>query len=292
MVLTDVIADMLGGKNGELVRKNAELLAEVRLRVGRRVRLSRLDGGELSGERLEAEPFRRLIARLMEHSLYAREAELRQGYFTSVGGCRVGVCGKMNVCGDRIESLCAIGSACIRIPREARGCGQGVYERLSGGRLKSLLILSPPGLGKTTLLRDLVRLISDGGFDTALADERRELAACVEGVPQLDVGSRTDVVDGCPKALAIPMLVRACAPKLVAADEIGGPADGEALREARRCGVQVAATAHAASFEEACARPFIGPLIRDGIFDLCIVLGPKRGEIMQIREIGTLRESE
>lgn len=119
-------------------------------------------------------------------------------------------------------------------------------------------------------------------MNVAVADERREIAACREGVPQLDVGSRTDVMDGCPKAEAMPMLVRACAPDLLVADEIGSRADAEAIRDAARCGVRVAATAHAGDLREALLRGQIAPLIRDGVFDWCAVLGPEPGKIKSL----------
>ena len=258
-----------------------DVLREIRIRIGRPARYMRLDGGEEQGPVTDASSVQALARMLMEDSLYACEDALREGYFTAAGGCRVGVCGKMPVNGGRIRTLSAIGSLCIRIPRQIKGCAKDLLPHISG----NLLILSPPGLGKTTLLRDLARLASESGLNVAVADERGELAACREGVPQLDLGSRTDVMDACPKALAIPMLVRACAPDVIIADEIGGEGDGQALRDAAFCGVHIAASAHAGSMDDAFCRLQLQPLFRDRLFGTIVLLGETPGKIVEIKKM-------
>lgn len=281
----DRLAEALGGALGAAVRENALRVSELRLRSGRPARMELLGGDELSLAPVEAAELKRILNRLMENSLYAWEEELREGYFTAVGGLRVGVCGKMNAGRGGVESIAGIASVCIRIPREVRGCADALARRALADGPSSALILSPPGLGKTTLLRDFARIASEKGYNVAVADERREIAACLEGVPQLDVGSRTDVMDGCPKALSIPMLVRACAPQLLAVDEIGSAGDARAIREAARCGVAVAATAHAGNLDAAMRRKQIGFLLREGVFDWCAILGPGVGELREIRSL-------
>ena len=284
MERVDRLAEVIGGTLGEAVRQNAGTLTELRLRSGRPARLIRMGGAELALEIVEAEHLRRILDRLMENSLYAWEDELRQGYFTAAGGLRVGVCGKLNPGRDAVGNLESIGSACIRFPREVKGCASALMEKITGDRPAGTLILSPPGLGKTTLLRDMVRILSDAGWNVGLADERREIAACREGVPQLDVGARTDVMDACPKAKSIPMLVRSCAPDVIAADEIGGEGDMEAIRDAFRTGVAVLATAHAPDLESALRRKNIAPLLREGVFEWIVTLGPEPGRICTIRK--------
>lgn len=276
------LADMLGGELGQAVRRNADTIAELRLRCGCPARMRLISGEELSLERTDAAFLRRVLNRLMDNSLYAWEEDLRQGYFTTAGGLRVGVCGRMNAAENRCVNLSAISSACIRIPREMRGMGAAVAAQVFQEGLSSVLIISPPGLGKTTLLRDLARIAANTGFNVAIADERREIAACLEGVPQMDVGSRTDVMDGCPKALSIPLMLRACAPELIVADEIGGDGDAEALRDAVRCGVQVLATVHGRDRADARRRKCCGGLLREGLFRWCITLGPCVGQIREI----------
>lgn len=281
MTVAKLLAQALGGENGMLIRMNEERLTEVRLRIGREMQLKMLDGGRLRGEGIEAGDFAKILNLLMENSLYARERELTQGYFTSMDGCRVGVCGKINAGSGGVESIADIGSVCIRIPRQVMGCASMLADcaRKGGG----LLILSPPGMGKTTMLRDLVRTLSDDGINVAVVDERREIAACVQARPQLDVGACTDVMDGLKKHLAIPMLVRACAPDIIAVDELGGMQDAEAVLDAVHCGVQIIATAHAAGVQEAMQRPCIAALMQGKAFHYYAVLGDRPGRIKTLR---------
>ena len=285
MQQADRLAEALGGALGEAVRRHAGTMTELRLRSGRPARLMRMGGDEVTLETVEAARLQKILDRLMENSLYAWEDELRQGYFTAAGGLRVGVCGHMGPGRDALGSLTSIGSACIRLPREVMGCASELMKCFEGDRPQGMLILSPPGLGKTTILRDLVRGLSEARWNVGLADERRELAACSQGVPQLDVGARTDVMDACPKAKSIPMLVRACTPDVIAADEIGGEGDMEAIRDAARAGAAVIATAHAPCLREAKRRRYIAPLIDDGVFAWAATLGPEPGRIRSVERI-------
>lgn len=280
MALAGRLADCIGGELGKQLIDAGDMLCELRLRANRPSRLRALNGAELEGETISPSRLRRILSRMMEDSLYACEDELRQGYFTMAGGFRVGVCGRMNAGEGSLRSLTNAGSVCVRVPREVQGCASPLVE---GGRPRGLLLLSPPGMGKTTMIRDYARLLSDGGWNVAVADERREIAACREGVPEFDVGARTDVMDGCPKAAALGMLVRACAPDVIIADEIGGPGDAEAMLDAARCGVTVAATAHASGFEE--ARRRFGALLDGSVFCRMALLGPVPGGIQEVRSL-------
>ena len=281
------IADMLDAGNRKILLQNRDRIAEIRIRSGREMRLSVMNGAEVVGKKLDAQEFHRIVNRLMDESVYSRESELKQGYFTTTDGFRVGVCGKVNPGSSGVDYLANIGSACIRVPREVPGCAGQILNCAIKSKRYSILIVSPPGLGKTTIMRDYISMLSNGGMNVCLADERREIACCLEGVPQLQVGCRTDVLDGCPKALALTMMIRACAPDLVAADEIGSKEDAVALLEAARCGVAVAATAHGRSFEDVCRREHIAMLIRAGVFDWCVLLGPKRGQVGKILPLYT-----
>lgn len=277
MNLKDRLAVYLGSE----IASNWDRLAEIRVRANREVRCRCLDGSEIVCPSAKTDTVQKVVHMLMENSVYACENELREGYFTAQGGCRIGVCGKMSMVEGRISALAAIGSVCIRIPREKKGCADRLMDISDG----SLLILSPPGLGKTTMIRDFARRMSDRGENVAIADERGEIAGCCEGMPSLDVGCRTDVMDGCPKANAIPMLVRACAPDWIVADEIGCGDDADALRDAARCGVRIAATAHAASIDDAFRRKHLCGLLEDGIFAAVVVLGKSPGQILRIKKM-------
>lgn len=285
MSLLERIGDMLGYSNALAISQNREEITEIHLRVARPVRYTLRNGKEIVTDCLEKHVFHKMLNTLMDNSLYSCENELKSGYFTTSEGFRVGVCGKVNAGKSGIENLANIGSACIRIPREIRGAAAELYSRVSETKRYSTLILSPPGFGKTTLLRDYVRMLSDGGLNVGLVDERREIACCLDGIPQMDVGSRTDVLDGCPKAVGLNMLIRSCAPNLVAADEIGDLADAQAILEARRCGVAIVTTAHAWDLEDAFKRVGIQRLLVQGVFDWCVLFGSQRGQVRQIRSL-------
>ena len=259
-------------------------LREVRLRAGAPIQLA-FDGGEwLSRGAVDEAYVARAADALAAHSLYARDEELCQGYLPLADGSRAGVCGRFAVENGRVRRITAIRSLCVRVARAVPGCADGCMPYLYGeNRPLGALILSAPGLGKTTLLRDIARQLSNGtvwgrGVNVALADERRELA----GSGKLDVGLRTDVIEGCPKAEAVMMLLRAMAPDVIATDELGRAEDAEAVAEAARCGVSVIATAHAASFDGAKRRAALRRLLDEKIFDRIIVLGGGVGRIASV----------
>ncbi len=277
------IEALIGGDVARLMRRHHTDLTEVRLRAGRAPQLVWTGGEALSGEAIEVDRLREIVAALMDYSIYARESELNQGYFTMNDGSRVGVCGRFARDADQWR-LTEIGACCVRVARPVPGCADSLMGHISGpSGPQSTLILSRPGMGKTTLLRDIARQLSESGRRVGLADERHELAACRMGAPTLDVGPRTDVMDGCPRPLAISTMVRAMAPEVIAADEIGGPGDAEALADAARCGVVVMATAHAENIRAALNRPLLAEALQGGAFQIIVLLGNRPGEIREIR---------
>lgn len=249
---------------------------ELRLRIGRGLSLT-LPQGELvlHQTRVTRGDLEQVLDRATDYSRYTAAETIRQGYITAPGGFRVGICGTAVPENGDIRD---VSSLAIRIPRVADGAAEPLLpELLEGDRLISTLILSPPGGGKTTFLRDLVRLLGDGGelvpaMRVALVDERGELAAVCQGRPQLPVGRQTDVMDGCPKALAVPMLLRAMTPQVIALDEIALPGDVDGVCLAANCGVSILATAHAATVHELQSRPVLRRLLTCGVFRRAVVI--------------------
>lgn len=217
-----------------------------------------------------------LAEALSGHSLYARSEETGHGFVTLRGGHRLGLCGRvLRRKGGSV--LADAGSVCLRIAAEWPGCADALMPRLrQGGQVGSLLIIGAPGSGKTTLLRDAARQLATGrnAHQIAVVDERGELAACMDGVPQLNVGVSADVLEGLPKTEAIPWLLRSMAPDVILTDELSGPDDASAILDAQACGAAVCATVHGTSLQDAASRPALAALMSRRVFDLYAVLAP------------------
>lgn len=236
---------------------------------------------------------------ICNYSIYALSEEIKNGFITIKGGHRVGIGGKVIYDKSGIESIKNISSLNFRIAREKKGISNGIIRYLlNGNDFLNTLIISPPQCGKTTLLRDIVRNLSNGmpkynlkGLKVGLIDERSEIAGVYNGIPQKDVGIRTDILDSCAKSLGIMMLIRAMSPDIIAVDEIGGRDDALAIEDATRAGIKLIATIHGYSIDDIKNRKSLNDLFNENIFERYIILDISKGPgtIKEILDSNTLK---
>lgn len=220
---------------------------------------------------------------MSDYSLYAFEEEVRQGFITIQGGHRIGIAGKTVTDANGIRSMKFISFINVRLSHQIRGCADKVLPYLYDGReILHTLLISAPRCGKTTLLRDIIRQISDGtkshpGVTVGVVDERSEIGACYQGVPQNDLGIRTDILDCCPKALGMMMLIRTMSPQVIAVDEIGSREDLEAMAYVMNCGCRLIATVHGNSMDDIRQKPVLRELVQERWFERYVVLNGRGG---------------
>ena len=291
-----VLPELLRSCALEVDRSNMARTEEIRLRVGRNPSLV-LPEGELviPGTRaVEPEDLTHLVEIASRWSFHTVLEQMRRGYLTIEGGHRLGLCGTVVMEGEQIHALRDISAVNLRVARQLTGVArQTAGQLIRDGHLQNTLILGPPGAGKTTFLRDLIRCISTGEgispLRVAVADERGELAAVWDGRPQMELGERTDVLDGCPKALAVTLLLRGMGPQVIAVDEITAPEDILAMQQAVGCGVALVATAHGACAEDLRRRPLYRLMLEKDIFHRLVTIRVEKGQrkirVMEMEEV-------
>jgi stage III sporulation protein AA len=275
-----------------------EPLEEIRLRAGKPLVLQNwfrewfigsdgLPSPKPSGSFIVTQQDIRATLELMsENSIYAYQDEIKNGFITIRGGHRVGLAGRAVLDGGSIKNIKDISGLNIRISNQVIGCSSKVLRYLirNSADIYNTLIISPPQCGKTTILRDIARNISNGvpelgfkGVKVAIVDERSEIAASLKGVPQNDVGLRTDVLDGCPKSIGMKMMIRSMSPKVIITDEIGNDGDREAVHNVLNAGVRIITTAHGYNISELKSRREVLMLMEDKVFERYIVLDDSKG---------------
>lgn len=220
--------------------------------------------------------------RICENSVYTYTRQICDGYITIKGGNRVGIVGSAVLDNGRVININYISSLNFRIARQQIGCSNFIIKDIideQTGDVYNTLIVSPPGCGKTTMLRDIVRNISNKGKTVGVVDERGEIAAMYKGIPQNDIGNRTDVVDNMPKPEAMRILVRSMCPDVIACDEIGSVEDINAIDYAMCSGVKGIFSAHGKDIDEINRNYELSKLLNKHVFERIILLNPeKRGE--------------
>lgn len=299
---SDTIIQLFPNEIRPLLEKavgNAESLTEIRIRCdrpvfivrGRREYVLSGQGEEIATGRdrciscreavcFDQNQMEQIFHHICRYSPYAYEEELKNGFLTVAGGHRVGVAGQVLAQEGRVQSIRNIRFLNIRISHEILGCADSVMDKIydrKGNRWYSTMVIAPPACGKTTLLRDMIRQISDGAGrkraqTVGVVDERSEIAGCFFGCPQNDVGMRTDVLDGCPKAYGMEMLLRSMAPDVIAVDEIATERDVDTLLLMAHCGITILATVHGDHKQSLLEKQYLQPLFAAGCFQRFVVL--------------------
>ena len=229
------------------------------------------------------------LNRLLDYSYYAYEEELSKGYITIEGGHRVGLCGTVTMKDGKVHLIKDVSSLNIRRSRQIiRVSGKIINSVCDEKRriIRNTLIISPPKCGKTTILRDLARNLSGRGYRVGICDERSEIAGCYNGKSSFDLGSRTDILDGCPKSEGILMLIRSMSPDVIITDEIGRKEDVGAIDSALCAGVKTITTIHGSSYEDV-ENSAVGELIKRHVFETLIFLSaePSMGTVKRIMKL-------
>jgi len=251
-----------------------EDVCEIRIRINRPVILKTKNKEIIINRIIKKEEIERIFESICGNSVYAFEEEISNGFITISGGHRVGISGKPLYRNEKIYMIKDISGLNFRIAREVIGFADNIIPKIKiNGEFVSTLIISPPGIGKTTLLRDLVRQISDSGYNVSLIDERSEIASCFQGIPQNDIGIRTDIMDAVYKVDGIKMMVRSMRPDFIATDEIGTDEDAEAIFYAVNCGTKILATAHGNKVEDLYKSKKMKEVLECNIFEKIVLMG-------------------
>lgn len=264
---------------------NRDLVQEIRIRINKPVIIYTGTGEKILDYIFSDEDMKAVVVKVSNYSLYAYEEEIRQGYITINGGHRVGIAGECIFQGENIRTIKNISSMNIRICREIKGVSNKIMKHISyRNRVYNTLILSPPKCGKTTILRDVARNISNGyapiglkGKKVCVIDERSEIAGCYNGVPQMDLGIRTDILDNCLKKEGMIMAIRSLSPEVIICDEIGTQKEIDALLMAFNSGINMIITLHGFDIEDIYKRKVFSDLINNSILERVIILSNRKG---------------
>ncbi|TWE06332.1 stage III sporulation protein AA [Neobacillus bataviensis] len=261
-----------------------EEVEEIRIRINRPIEITLKGAPRFLSYIIQPEDALNLLNKISQFSIYTLEEELKRGYITISGGHRIGLAGKVILEAGKVKAIRDISSFNIRIAREKVGIAEAIVPYIFREDWMHTMIIGPPQTGKTTLLRDIARIISSGNHPTGnkaskvgIVDERSEIAGCVNGVPQLTFGHRLDVLDACPKAEGMMMMIRSMSPDVLIVDEIGRREDAEAIQEAVHAGIKLMMTTHGSNIEEIRKRPSLMEIMDQKIFERFVILSRASG---------------
>ena len=267
--------------NKNLTNEELELLEEIRVRNNLPLICKIGQADKVLNYKISTEDINYIFQKICENSIYTYQNQIANGYITIQGGNRVGIVGTAVLHEDKVTNFNYISGLNFRISRQILGCSNSIMQKIINKEQNTIyntLIISMPGMGKTTLLRDIIRNISNGieglidGANIAVIDERGEISATFKGIMQNDLGIRTDVVNDIPKHIGMRLAIRSMSPKVLAADEIGSKEDSEAINYAMCCGVKGIFTAHGESIEDVCKNPELKELINNKTIERVILI--------------------
>ena len=267
--------------NNNLSNENLEILEEIRVRNNLPLICKIGQTDKILNYKTITEDINYIFQKICENSIYTYQNQIANGYITIKGGNRVGIVGTAVLHEDKVTNFNYISGLNFRISRQVIGCSNSVMPSIinqSQNTIYNTLIVSMPGMGKTTLLRDIIRNISNGfeglinGLNVTVIDERGEISATYKGIMQNDLGIRTDVINDIPKHIGMRLAIRSMAPKVIAVDEIGSKQDSEAIKYGMCCGVKGIFTAHGANIEEIKKNPELKDLIDNKLIEKVLVI--------------------
>lgn len=251
-----------------LINADITRAEEIRLRVGKNIKIKYSNGEKNIGYTVTSDNIENIFGRLTQYSPYAYKEEINCGYITIEGGYRVGIAGTVVDEGGQVQTIKNISSLNIRIAREIKGCSKDIISYING----NTIIVSPPACGKTTLLRDIVRVWSNNGKNICVIDERNEISGTYMGKSQLDLGERTDIIVNVSKEKGFEMALRSLSPDVIAVDEIGGQEDINSIKRALNSGVSILCTLHSYNDDDLIVKEGIAPLVKNKVFDTYIFM--------------------